>query len=75
MNLETFDAMMNIVGVVYGQARSLEQIAANAEQRIYQLAGLECVQRDPGFPCWRFKDGGPWFSYPRQALQWKGEAT
>ncbi len=69
MLLAEFDARMEHAHRTEVQGRRLMSDAAKYEEETIRLAGIEHVERDPGFPCWRHKDVEGWHEGPREALE------
>lgn len=70
-NLEAYQAEMRRAFMMRLEAERLLRQASGIEMVAERDFGLECVSRDPGFPCWTITGIGGFFNTPEEALRFK----
>lgn len=70
-NLVQFDLQMLEVKNMIKQANKLLTEARHLEDYVLCDAGIESIDREPGFPCWQIKGVSGWFASPRDAIKAK----
>lgn len=66
--VQTYDYCAHVVHQLHQQARQLEQLAANLEDRILRDLGITYRDRGPGFCGWSFEGAPTYYPSPRDAL-------
>lgn len=69
MTLEEYWNRMREVDQVRWRAEELRVQATQMEQKILADAGISCVTREPGFPCWTHADLPGWCNAPHEVLR------
>ncbi len=69
MTLAEFDKIAQRSAAMRTKAHALMVDASLLEEQALADAGIEYVNREAGFSCWRSVTGGPWCNNPREVLK------
>ncbi len=69
MTLQQFELMIETAHHLETEANSIRRRAETLEALALKLAGIQHVDRDPGFPCWKIAGQNGYFNTPYQAAQ------
>jgi hypothetical protein len=69
MTLAESDAAMGIVCDLERQAYDLTKTAERYAALVQQQYGIECHNREPGFPCWTHVQLGRYCNTPREVVK------
>lgn len=71
MTLDEYNTAMQKVWHLEQAARIVQAEASRLEQETWNKAGLECHNREPGFPCWIADGTLSYHNTPEMALKAK----
>lgn len=68
-DLVYYDIMEQQICTLQRLGRQLLADADMLENAMLKNLGIECVNREPGFPCWIMKGKTGYFNTPREAME------